>query len=698
MRFRLLAGLLVAAASAVPVFVPASALAVGPRTFDLDTMDSLTGGDLKGASVSSDGTVRAGWLLGEVPLSQDSQVLCALPLADGSVLVGTAHSGQVLKVEHDRASVFAETHELSVWSLAQDARGTIFAGTSADDSQRGTGPQTAKVYTVSQGRADVYATIPDARYVWALAFDRARTTLYAGVGPDSGRIVRVQQGAGSQVVFKSDDENVVSLAVADNGDVWAGSSPRGLLYRMPNPGTGPAGSAQVVYDFPGEKAGPIAFGKNGYVYVVNNEFTEPPEPPRRPGAPGQRAAGPTTGGPPPKPGKGTLWRFDPLLRPERMMHNDDFHYTALFVDPASGAPWVGSGAEGRVLTVDDAHRTTVVADTDQRQVVALGVSGGKPFAVSSDPAVFHQVIGVGGQDAVWTSKVLDAGLRAHFGHLGWQATGTIAFSTRTGDTATPDPTWSGWSNDVTQPAPITSPSGRYVQVRARFAADPNASFSEVTIPFLTVNTRPVVTSVTASQPAARDTHEGLVASGGPPAKHDSVVHVTWKVDNTDLDPLRYRLFYKREGETIWRDMLRSDEVVTETDYKWETAQLPEGKYRVRVEASDEQANPPEQTMTHALDTSLVLVDNTPPTLTVDLTARHLRARAVDGLGPIVRIDVSVDGRSDWRPLAAVDGLYDGPDEAADSDVSAIVPPGPHIVAVRAFDAAGNFALQNVEAR
>jgi hypothetical protein len=207
-----------------------------------------------------------------------------------------------------------------------------------------------------------------------------------------------------------------------------------------------------------------------------------------------------------------------------------------------------------------------------------------------------------------------------------------------------------------------------------------------------------VTSVTASQPSTRDSAQGLVASGGPPAKHDSVVHVTWKVDNTDLDPLRYRLYYRREGETIWRDMLRSDEIVTETDYKWETAQLPEGKYRVRVEASDEQANPPELVMRHALESAPVLVDNTPPTLTAQLDARHLRAHAIDGLGPIVRIEVGIDGRNDWRPLAAQDGLFDTADESADADISSVVPPGPHIVAVRAYDAAGNFALQNVEAR
>ena len=67
--------------------------------------------------------------------------------------------------------------------------------------------------------------------------------------------------------------------------------------------------------------------------------------------------------------------------------------------------------------------------------------------------------------------------------------------------------------------------------------------------------------------------------------------VTWKVDNPDADALRYRVAFKREGQTQWRDALKADEVHTKTELDWETSALPEGKYRVRVEASDETGEP-----------------------------------------------------------------------------------------------------------
>lgn len=250
---------------------------------------------------------------------------------------------------------------------------------------------------------------------------------------------------------------------------------------------------------------------------------------------------------------------------------------------------------------------------------------------------------------------------------------------------------------------VASPAARYVQIRARLLRA-DTELREVVLPFVNDNLRPVVTQVSAQSKSAaqRETREGLAPSGAEPPKHDSVVHITWKVENPDQDALRYRIYYLREGETTWRDMLRSDEILTKTEYDWDTATLPEGKYRVRVEASDEGANPPGQGLTHSLETSGVLVDNTPPSFqALAITGRRLRARVVDGVGPITRVDVSIDGRGnkdEWRPLAPQDGVYDSADESFDADVSSVVPAGSHIVAVRAFDAAGNYVVREIPVR
>jgi hypothetical protein len=212
----------------------------------------------------------------------------------------------------------------------------------------------------------------------------------------------------------------------------------------------------------------------------------------------------------------------------------------------------------------------------------------------------------------------------------------------------------------------------------------------------------VVTEIAARQKGtARESKEGIAASGGEPPKHDSVVHVTWKVDNPDSDELRYRVEFRREGGARWLEATHPDEVLTKAELDWDTTALPEGKYRVRVEASDEIANPPSDVTRHALETPAVLVDNTPPVFrALTVQGRRLHAEIVDGVGPIARVEAAVDGHVLWRPLAAADGIFDTAAETIDADVTPLLPAGagPHIVAVRAFDAAGNSVVREVEAQ
>ena len=659
------------------------ARAVGTRTFVLDTLDKLSGGDLKGVAVSSDGAVRAGFTLGNTPIPEAGASFAALTLADGTALIGTSPSGKVYRLAGDAVTVFAETGALAVTSIVQAKNGTIYAATMPD----------GKIFKLTQGKADLFTTLPDTSHVWALVLDRAGAGLFAATGPE-GKVFRVEPTGASSVYYRSTEGHLVSLAMMDNGDLLAGSSGKGNLYRI----TGP-GRATVLATLPGEEVKSIAISK-GIIYAIANEYGEPPEPPKRSAAAGHAAPGPSTA-PRPKAGKGVLYRFDAQGRPERMMKHDDTHYMSLTLDE-QGRPYVGTGANGRIYTVDEAHVVTLLADMDERQIGALSVANGKGFVATSDPPVAHRILGRGGPDAVWTSKVLDATLHAKFGHLTWRSTGALELSTRSGNTNAPDATWSAWSNPVPAPAAIASPPGRFVQVRARWARDPNAVLNEVTIPFVTDNVRPVITEVTAAAkggPTKEPTSGAVPASGGEVGKHESVVKLTWKVDNPDSDVLRYRIAFKREGQTLWRDALKADDVLTKAELDWDTAALPEGKYRVRVEASDEPANPIDQVQKHALESETVLVDNTPPRIdTLTINGRRLRARAIDGTSPIARVEMAVDGRLEWRPLSAADGMYDTADESVNSDVAALVGPGSHIVVVRAFDVAGNSTTRDVEAK
>jgi hypothetical protein len=338
---------------------------------------------------------------------------------------------------------------------------------------------------------------------------------------------------------------------------------------------------------------------------------------------------------------------------------------------------------------------SLVADTDERQVAALGFDGVEPWLVSSDTAVVHRGLAKA-SEATWTSKPLDCGLAAKFGRVTWNGDGTVEVSTRTGNTQTVDKQWSDWA-PVGRDGKMSSPVGRYVQLRVRFR-DARVALNNLAVSFQTENLRAVLLDVTVTPKAGVlvPTKEGLVASGGESAKHDSAFRIAWRSDNPDQDNLRYRLLFKREGLTAWRPVLRPDEWLTKTEQEWDTLGVPEGRYRIRVEATDDLANPPALVQSHGLDSQTFAVDNTPPVIGgLRLAGGKVGGSVRDATSSVVRVDFSVDGRLEWRPAVATDGIFDSDAEGFEADLRGLAA-GSHVIAIRAVDALGNVAIADLE--
>lgn len=659
---------------------PGLSEAVGTRTFELRSLKDLEGGDLTGVAVASDGTVRAGLNLGTSPITDASTVWSSVALSDGSVIVGTGNEGKVFRASGGQVQLVATTGQMAVSALAVAFNGDVIAGTFPE----------GKLFRIPRGAANgaeakVFAKLEGAEHVWGLAYDDRAKALYAATGPD-GKLFRIDQAGNPQVYYDSDEAHLVSVALAPDGSVLAGSSGKALLYKLAAPGR-----ASVLYDFDADDVKAIAVRADGAVFAIANSYADGFSAPKSKGdMPSPQSTKK------PKPGKGQLMRISSAGVAQPLLSDDKTHFTALALS-ADGRPYVGTGAEGRVYTVDENLVTQLVADVESRQVGALSLTG-KGYVVGSDPAVFHEVRGVGGTDAVWTSKALDAGLRAQFGLLTWVAEGSVELSTRSGNTAEPDSTWSEWSAAAAAPFKVKSPPARYVQIRARWSRDPKAILREVKLHFVTDNARAVVTSVEASadKDAKSEADKGVVASGGPLADPKATLKLKWKVENPDKDELRFHVHYRIAGQDKWHSALKPGEKLTKEQYDWDTTALPEGTYRVKIEATDELANPPDRVERHVIESGTVLVDNTPPAFkALALTGRRLTGEVVDGLGPIARVEVSVAGSDEWRPLFPKDLVFDEAREELDADVGAIVPPGAHIVAVRVYDAAGNGVTRNV---
>ncbi len=678
-RSRPIKALLLSAAGALlAIAVVHPVLATTTERFVLDDAAALSAGELERTAVHSDGRVTIGPAIERIALPDDVPVVyCAARGSDGAIYLGTGNAGRIYRVRGTSVELFAETGQLLVASLVFGDGGTLYAGTLPE----------GRIYSVgADGQAAELVRPDGVEHIWDLAYDSRRRVLYAATGPE-GRVYAIDRRGRATIRWDSTASHVMSLALAPDGVLYAGTSDDAVVARIEGPDR-----VRIVHDFPGNEITALAF-RDGVLAVAANEF---PDPPAVTSVHSKTRTAPGTRAPRPRPGKGRIYRVGADGRAERVFAQDAGHIASLSVQD-DGTIIAGTGADGRIVRVNPDRTTSTWIDVDERQVLALSFSAGASFFATSDGAALYRVTAGRPSGATWQSKVLDARFRARWGQLDWRGDGRLLLSTRSGNTAEPDATWSDWSASLEASGPIRSPQARFLQIRARFDRDPNATLRAVTAYFLPQNQRAYVTNVRLEGPNKAATTKMRAERQGQIQKAATQYKLTWTVDNPDDDRLRYRLRYRQDGQRIWRDILRSDQVLTKNQHSWQTEAIPDGWYIVRVEASDEMDNPNALALRDSEDSEPLRIDNHAPRIEQLRFARgHLSGRAIDGLGPIARLEYAVDG-GDWFAVFPTDDLFDTATEAFDIDLSAVAA-GQHIVSVRATDASGNAATAEAQIR
>jgi len=238
--------------------------------------------------------------------------------------------------------------------------------------------------------------------------------------------------------------------------------------------------------------------------------------------------------------------------------------------------------------------------------------------------------------------------------------------------------------------------------------------------YLARNSRPVVTSITVHPPGVvfqkpYAQEDGAIAGldeavadarrapgdTGPPVStpgrrmfQKGLQTFAWKAEDEDGDRLVYTLQYRREGDQTWRDLKTG---LSDSIYVWDTTTVADGRYVLRVIASDSPSNSADRALSGDRESDPIEVDNTPPTMSTDVRRQggttHLLVHVHDARSPIGKLEYSVGGGA-WQLVYPIDGLADSPDEeydlplAADIDVTRVV--------LRATDALQNMVSQQVK--
>jgi hypothetical protein len=166
--------------------------------------------------------------------------------------------------------------------------------------------------------------------------------------------------------------------------------------------------------------------------------------------------------------------------------------------------------------------------------------------------------------------------------------------------------------------------------------------------------------------------------------------IAWRAEDGDEgDRLTYTLEYRREGTDTWRT-LRAD--LSDSIFVWDTTSAVDGRYIIRVKASDSPSNAADRALVGEREAEPVEVDNTPPAITAEVVRQNNQSRlaisVVDARSPIQKVEFAVDGGV-WQLLYPLDGLSDAPAERYELPLSATTDPA-HIV-IRATDLLQNSA-------
>ena len=322
------------------------------------------------------------------------------------------------------------------------------------------------------------------------------------------------------------------------------------------------------------------------------------------------------------------------------------------------------------------------------------------------------------------SPVLDAEQVARFGSLRWYgeagSKGTLLFSARSGISSEPDVTWSEWTPSVEGREIDLSglPRGRYVQWRAELETSGKVSprLDAVHLSYRQDNVRPEISSLSVLEPGkilvpttfnpaqqvyepVSSSREGIFTTLTPShASNEGRTKTLWKKgyrtlsweasDDND-DTLLYAVQFRTDVEgSDWLDVVKE---LDQAWYSFDAMALPDGVYRFRLRASDEDANLPGEGLSAERITEPVVVDHSPPRVQrIERERGAIRVWVVDDRSPLREAVYSVDAGA-WKAAGVADELLDEEKEEILLEVS----DDSGLVLLRLTDAAHNVVTQDL---
>jgi hypothetical protein len=630
----------------------------------------------------------------------------------GAVYAGTSPDGKVYKIQNGKAEEFFAPKTRYIWSLAIGSDNALYVGT---------GDQ-GKVFRVdSAGHGEVWYETGQS-HVTGLAVDN-QNRLLAGTEPN-GILYRISGKDKAFVLYDANLPEIRAIVPMPDGTVYAAALGGSVAKR--------AQSASQAAQ--GNSGGTSGVTSSVTTITVEAQASEvkPPDPSKaaQP-APAAQSATPqvTTQFTPAVDVSGVeksaVYRINPDNTVETLWSSKEENvYDLLALEKQV---LFSTDQDGRIYGLTPDRRVTLVTQTNESETTRLLPGEHSVLAATGNMGRIFRLGEASGPSGSYEAPVHDSGTASRWGSVSWRgelpAGATIQFRTRSGNSARPDRTWSEWSDPLTssQGSRITSPNARYIQWKMEMTGvnGVTPTLNSVTLAYLPQNSPPVLKSINVITQAAAvtqavntrnastsaysvtvsDSDASSTSAGTPtqtlPRAAAQQITLTWQAEDPDGDRLVYNVYFRGEDESQWK-LLRAN--THDNSITFDADVLADGKYFFRVLASDREANPPASAREATLISAPVMIDNTPPVLTVGEVRRngataHIEWEAADRASAMRRCEYSLDANS-WVPMESVDGVIDSPREKFALDLTGLTP-GEHLLVIRAADAANNTGTTKV---
>jgi hypothetical protein len=718
------------------------ASAQGTHLWTQSRLEEFEKGTPQGVAISSDGNLTEGPSLIDVRITPSTYVWSVEAGRNGATWNGAAYMGTsspatVLAIGQDGSPVtLFESKDVAVQVVRLGPDGALYAAVLPSGKVYRLNPNATAKQDESSAAVVFDAAAFDesdskdktdkkSHYIWDLTFDKAGRLYIATGGP--GVIYRLDPSKKDQkpeAFFKSDEEHIRSLAWDAKGNLIAGSDGSGLVYRI-----SPDGKGYVLFEAPRREITSLAVSENGTIYAasVGDKSRNPLPPlPVQGGAsmsimivqPGSMQAANTSAS---VPEGSEIYALVEGKAPRKLWSGKDEIVYAL-------AMWDNSlialtGNRGRIFSIRDDGSYSDIAHLTAQQGLSLARipspenNGGFLIGTGNTGKLATLLLARGKHE--YASDVLDTGAMARFGRVEVEpGSAHYELLTRSGNVEQPVRGWTEWQ--PLKDGAVASPAGRYLQWKAVLGED--GRLGGVGVNYLPVNAAPVVDDLvvatgarwsaqniavqppvvniafpSASQNAAIS-FDGGAAAPLQAAKDRTAITVRWAAHDDNGDDLSYSLFLRGDGETVWR-LLKAD--ITDKAYSFDSALIPDGGYQVKVVASDAPSHTPADALSGEKVSERFEVDTTPPVIT------HLEAifhpvvicgglcfpsiqvsfEAEDAFSPIAHAEYSLDA-GPWKFIEPVGGLSDAKREHYNLKIELHPPDGKiseHLIAVRVYD-------------